>query len=26
LLDPVPQVREIARYLLERGDAVPALP
>jgi HEAT repeat protein len=26
ILDPVPQVRAMARYLLERGDAVPALP
>jgi HEAT repeat protein len=26
LLDPEPQVREMARYLVERGDAVPALP
>ena len=26
MLDPVPQVRGMARYLLERGAAVPALP
>jgi HEAT repeat protein len=26
LQDPEPSVREMARYLLERGDAVPALP
>jgi HEAT repeat protein len=26
LLDPEPLVQEMARYLLERGDAVPALP
>jgi HEAT repeat protein len=26
MLDPLPQVRNMARYLLERGDAVPALP
>ncbi len=26
MLDPRPQVRTMARYLLERGDAVPALP
>jgi HEAT repeat protein len=26
LSDPQPPVREMARYLLERGDAVPALP
>ncbi len=26
MLDPVPQVRAMARYLLERGAAVPALP
>jgi HEAT repeat protein len=26
LLDPEPSVREMARYLLERGEAVPALP
>lgn len=25
-LDPLPQVRSMARYLLERGEAVPALP
>jgi HEAT repeat protein len=26
LEDPEPSVRDMARYLLERGDAVPALP
>jgi len=26
MLDPLPQVRTMARYLLERGEAVPALP
>ena len=26
MLDPMPRVRAMARYLLERGDAVPALP
>jgi HEAT repeat protein len=26
LVDPEPSVREMARYLLERGEAVPALP
>ena len=26
MLDPVPRVRTMARYLMERGDAVPVLP
>jgi hypothetical protein len=26
MLDPRPDVRAMARYLLERGEAVPALP